>query len=90
MQLDCCQTEVEFVRRRLKQTEEKLEAERRSRQELDAKVRRAWPGVGVEWGGSSPSDCKTVCPAGGGAAGAAGAVQAGGGGAEAPLSARDL
>ncbi|XP_044000663.1 unconventional myosin-XVIIIb-like isoform X1 [Gambusia affinis] len=38
MQLDCCQTEVEFVRRRLKQTEEKLETERQSRQQLDAKV----------------------------------------------------
>ncbi|XP_068190713.1 unconventional myosin-XVIIIb-like isoform X1 [Antennarius striatus] len=38
MQLECCQTEVEFVRRRLKQTEEKLETERRSREQLDAKV----------------------------------------------------
>eukprot|EP00066_Takifugu_rubripes_P013892 XP_011603158.1 PREDICTED: unconventional myosin-XVIIIb [Takifugu rubripes] len=38
MQLECCQTEVEFVRRRLKQTEEKLENERQSRQQLDAKV----------------------------------------------------
>ncbi|XP_032426317.1 unconventional myosin-XVIIIb isoform X3 [Xiphophorus hellerii] len=38
MQLECCQTEVEFVRRRLKQTEEKLETERQSRQQLDAKV----------------------------------------------------
>lgn len=42
MQLECCQTEVEFVRRRLKQTEEKLEAERQSREQLDAKVRRWW------------------------------------------------
>ena len=40
MQLECCQTEVEFVRRRLKQTEEKLEAERQTRQQLDTKVRR--------------------------------------------------
>lgn len=40
MQLECCQTEVEFVRRRLKQTEEKLEAERQSREQLDTKVRR--------------------------------------------------
>ncbi|XP_067339392.1 unconventional myosin-XVIIIb-like isoform X1 [Channa argus] len=38
MQLECCQTEVEFVRRRLKQTEEKLETERQTRQCLDAKV----------------------------------------------------
>ncbi|KAM4527204.1 unconventional myosin-XVIIIb isoform 2-T2 [Odontesthes bonariensis] len=38
MQLECSQTEVEFVRRRLKQTEEKLEAERQSRQQLDSKV----------------------------------------------------
>lgn len=42
MQLECCQTEVEFVRRRLKQTEEKLEAERQSREQLDTKVRRWW------------------------------------------------
>ncbi|KAG7234235.1 hypothetical protein INR49_005474 [Caranx melampygus] len=39
MQLECSQTEVEFVRRRLKQTEEKLETERQTRQQLDAKVR---------------------------------------------------
>uniref|UniRef100_H3D7U1 Myosin motor domain-containing protein n=1 Tax=Tetraodon nigroviridis TaxID=99883 RepID=H3D7U1_TETNG len=38
MQLECCQTEVEFVRRRLKQTEEKLDSERHSRQQLEAKV----------------------------------------------------
>ncbi|XP_047425911.1 unconventional myosin-XVIIIb-like isoform X2 [Mugil cephalus] len=38
MQLECCQTEVEFVRRRLKQTEEKLETEKQSRQQLDTKV----------------------------------------------------
>lgn len=42
MQLECCQTEVEFVRRRLKQTEEKLEAERQSREQLDTKVRWRW------------------------------------------------
>lgn len=40
MQLECCQTEVEFVRRRLKQTEEKLEAEKQTRQQLDTKVRQ--------------------------------------------------
>lgn len=40
MQLECCQTEVEFVRRRLKQTEEKLETERQTRQQLDTKVRQ--------------------------------------------------
>lgn len=40
MQLECCQTEVEFVRRRLKQTEEKLETEKETRQQLDAKVRQ--------------------------------------------------
>ncbi|XP_072228607.1 LOW QUALITY PROTEIN: unconventional myosin-XVIIIb-like [Leuresthes tenuis] len=38
MQLECSQTEVEFVRRRLKQTEEKLETERQTRQQLDSKV----------------------------------------------------
>ncbi|XP_075949816.1 unconventional myosin-XVIIIb [Anarhichas minor] len=38
MQLECCQTEVEFVRRRLKQTEDRLETERQSREQLDAKV----------------------------------------------------
>ncbi|XP_013876026.1 unconventional myosin-XVIIIb isoform X2 [Austrofundulus limnaeus] len=38
MQLECCQTEVEFVRRRLKQTEEKLETERQTRQQFDTKV----------------------------------------------------
>ncbi|XP_030006849.1 unconventional myosin-XVIIIb isoform X2 [Sphaeramia orbicularis] len=38
MQLECCQTEVEFVRRRLKQTEEKVETERQTRQQLDTKV----------------------------------------------------
>lgn len=47
MQLECCQTEVEFVRRRLKQTEEKLETERRTRQELDTKVRRPDPTPGA-------------------------------------------
>lgn len=40
MQLECCQTEVEFVRRRLKQTEEKLEMEKQSRQQLETKVRQ--------------------------------------------------
>uniref|UniRef100_A0AAY5L358 Myosin motor domain-containing protein n=1 Tax=Esox lucius TaxID=8010 RepID=A0AAY5L358_ESOLU len=35
LQLECCQTEVEFVRRRVKQTEERLEAERQTRLELD-------------------------------------------------------
>ncbi|XP_037548617.1 unconventional myosin-XVIIIb isoform X2 [Nematolebias whitei] len=38
MQLECCQTEVEFVRKRLKQTEEKLETERQTRQQYDTKV----------------------------------------------------
>ncbi|KAJ7988380.1 hypothetical protein DPEC_G00322950 [Dallia pectoralis] len=38
LQLECCQTEVEFVRRRVKQTEERLEAERQTRLELDAKL----------------------------------------------------
>ncbi|XP_054613332.1 unconventional myosin-XVIIIb-like isoform X2 [Dunckerocampus dactyliophorus] len=38
MQLECCQTEVDFVRRRLKQTEDKVEAERETRQQLDNKV----------------------------------------------------
>ncbi|CAB1332540.1 unnamed protein product [Coregonus sp. 'balchen'] len=38
LQLECCQTEVEYVRRRHKQTEERLEAERQTRLELDTKV----------------------------------------------------
>uniref|UniRef100_A0A3P8VRZ2 Myosin motor domain-containing protein n=1 Tax=Cynoglossus semilaevis TaxID=244447 RepID=A0A3P8VRZ2_CYNSE len=38
MQLECCQTEVEFVRKRLKQMEEKLETERKTRQQLDTQV----------------------------------------------------
>ncbi|KAK5878372.1 hypothetical protein CesoFtcFv8_023784 [Champsocephalus esox] len=38
MQLEVSQTEVEFLRRRLKQTEEKLETEKQSRQQLDSKV----------------------------------------------------
>ncbi|KAK6316196.1 hypothetical protein J4Q44_G00137200 [Coregonus suidteri] len=38
LQLECCQTEVEYVRRRLKQTEERLEAERQTHLELDTKV----------------------------------------------------
>ncbi|CAL9682431.1 unnamed protein product [Knipowitschia caucasica] len=38
MQLECCQTEVDFLRRRLKQTEEKLETEKQTRQQLDAAV----------------------------------------------------
>uniref|UniRef100_A0A8C6MID4 Myosin motor domain-containing protein n=1 Tax=Nothobranchius furzeri TaxID=105023 RepID=A0A8C6MID4_NOTFU len=38
MQLECCHTEVEFVRRRLRQTEEKLETEKQTRQQLDTKV----------------------------------------------------
>ncbi|KAK1800878.1 hypothetical protein P4O66_006054 [Electrophorus voltai] len=38
LQLECAQTEVDFVRRRLRQTEERLEAEAQARQLLDAKV----------------------------------------------------
>ncbi|XP_076842626.1 unconventional myosin-XVIIIb isoform X2 [Brachyhypopomus gauderio] len=38
LQLECAQTEVEFVRRRLRQTEERLEAEKQARELLDAKV----------------------------------------------------
>nr|XP_057913691.1 unconventional myosin-XVIIIb-like isoform X2 [Doryrhamphus excisus] len=38
MQLEGCQTEVDFVRRRLKQMEDKVEAERETRQLLDNKV----------------------------------------------------
>uniref|UniRef100_A0A4W5PJ62 Myosin motor domain-containing protein n=1 Tax=Hucho hucho TaxID=62062 RepID=A0A4W5PJ62_9TELE len=38
LQLECCQTEVEYVRRRLKHTEERLEAERQTHLELDTKV----------------------------------------------------
>uniref|UniRef100_A0AAY4B301 Myosin motor domain-containing protein n=1 Tax=Denticeps clupeoides TaxID=299321 RepID=A0AAY4B301_9TELE len=38
MQLECAQTEVEFLRRRLRQTEERLEAERQTREQLDSKL----------------------------------------------------
>ncbi|XP_061656230.1 unconventional myosin-XVIIIb-like isoform X2 [Phyllopteryx taeniolatus] len=38
LQLECCQTEVGFLRRRLQQTEEKAEVERHARQQLDAKA----------------------------------------------------
>lgn len=38
LQLECAQTEVEFLRRRLKQTEERLEAEKGARELLDNKV----------------------------------------------------
>uniref|UniRef100_A0A3B4B8Y9 Myosin motor domain-containing protein n=1 Tax=Periophthalmus magnuspinnatus TaxID=409849 RepID=A0A3B4B8Y9_9GOBI len=41
MQLECCQTEVEFLRKRLKQTEEKLETEKQTRQQLDAKLEQS-------------------------------------------------
>uniref|UniRef100_A0A3B4B9K0 Myosin motor domain-containing protein n=1 Tax=Periophthalmus magnuspinnatus TaxID=409849 RepID=A0A3B4B9K0_9GOBI len=40
MQLECCQTEVEFLRKRLKQTEEKLETEKQTRQQLDLEQSR--------------------------------------------------
>ncbi|XP_037122211.1 LOW QUALITY PROTEIN: unconventional myosin-XVIIIb-like [Syngnathus acus] len=38
LQLECCQTEADFLRRRLQQTEEKALAERDARQQADAKV----------------------------------------------------
>lgn len=38
LQLECAQTEVEFLRRRLRQTEERLESEKEARQLLDNKV----------------------------------------------------
>ncbi|XP_049325011.1 unconventional myosin-XVIIIb-like [Astyanax mexicanus] len=38
LQLECAQTEVEFLRRRLRQTEERLEAEKETRELLDTKV----------------------------------------------------
>lgn len=39
LQLECAQTEVEFLRKRLRQTEERLESEKDARQQLDTKVR---------------------------------------------------
>lgn len=39
LQLECAQTEVEFLRRRLRQTEERLESEKDARQQLDVKVK---------------------------------------------------
>ncbi|XP_031143663.1 unconventional myosin-XVIIIb isoform X1 [Sander lucioperca] len=59
MQLECCQTEVEFVRRRLKQTEEKLETERQSRQQLDTKV--ATLQAQLEQSRRSATDLKRHC-----------------------------
>ncbi|XP_028456905.1 unconventional myosin-XVIIIb isoform X1 [Perca flavescens] len=59
MQLECCQTEVEFVRRRLKQTEEKLETERESRQQLDTKV--ATLQAQLEQSRRSATDLKRHC-----------------------------
>uniref|UniRef100_A0A096MAQ4 Myosin XVIIIB n=1 Tax=Poecilia formosa TaxID=48698 RepID=A0A096MAQ4_POEFO len=56
MQLECCQTEVEFVRRRLKQTEEKLETERQSRQQLDTKLQAQ-----LEQSRRSASELKRHC-----------------------------
>uniref|UniRef100_A0A8C1GU29 Myosin motor domain-containing protein n=1 Tax=Cyprinus carpio TaxID=7962 RepID=A0A8C1GU29_CYPCA len=38
LQLECAQTEVEFLRRRLRQSEERLEGEKEARQLLDTKV----------------------------------------------------
>ncbi|XP_036384413.1 unconventional myosin-XVIIIb-like [Megalops cyprinoides] len=38
LQLECAQTEVEFLRRRLRQGEERLEAEREARVQLESKV----------------------------------------------------
>lgn len=38
LQLECAQTEVEFLRRRLRQTEERLEGEKEGRQLLETKV----------------------------------------------------
>ncbi|KAF7701100.1 unconventional myosin-XVIIIb-like isoform X2 [Silurus meridionalis] len=38
LQLDCAQTEVEFLRRRLRQTDERFEAEKEARVLLDTKV----------------------------------------------------
>ncbi|XP_034752906.1 unconventional myosin-XVIIIb-like [Etheostoma cragini] len=59
MQLECCQTEVEFVRRRLKQTEEKLETERQTRQQLDTKV--ATLQTQLEQSRRSATDLKRHC-----------------------------
>ncbi|XP_029108765.1 unconventional myosin-XVIIIb [Scleropages formosus] len=38
LQLECAQTEVEFLRRRLRQSEERLDQEREARAQLDSKV----------------------------------------------------
>lgn len=73
MQLECCQTEVEFVRKRLKQTEEKLETERETRQQLEDKVGR-WDAVTYAMSGDHSGGCVCAC-AGNLATGPAGAVQ---------------
>ncbi|KAM3874623.1 unconventional myosin-XVIIIb [Diretmus argenteus] len=59
LQLECCQTEVEFVHRRLKQTEEKLETERQTRQQLDTKV--ATLQAQLEQSRRSATDLKRQC-----------------------------
>ena len=95
MQLECCQTEVEFVRRRLKQTEEKLEAERHSGHQLEGRVRQD-AGVRPETPARDEKVltetlcvCVCVCP-GGYAPGPAGTVQTGHNRTETSLSPRDL
>lgn len=102
MQLECCQTEVEFVRRRLKQSEEKLDGERHSRQQLEAKVRqdagartetpaRGYTSERTQRDGSCMRVCVCVCVSPGGyAPGPGGAVQTERDRTETSLSPRDL
>lgn len=42
MRLDCAQTEIGFLRKRIAQLEERLELEQKSKQELDDKVGQEW------------------------------------------------
>lgn len=58
MRLDCAQTEVGFLRKRVSQLEERLESERNAKRELEQKV--GWP-RGLGWVGASGAGC-AACP----------------------------
>ncbi|KAI7793466.1 putative unconventional myosin-XVIIIb, partial [Triplophysa rosa] len=59
LQLECAQTEVEFLRRRLRQTEERLESEKDARQQLDTKVQELQ--VHLEQSKRSVTELKRQC-----------------------------
>nr|XP_055063633.1 unconventional myosin-XVIIIb-like isoform X1 [Misgurnus anguillicaudatus]XP_055063634.1 unconventional myosin-XVIIIb-like isoform X1 [Misgurnus anguillicaudatus] len=59
LQLECAQTEVEFLRRRLRQTEERLEGEKEARKQLDTKVQELQ--VQLEQSKRSVTELKRHC-----------------------------